>query len=55
MKRAFDRLTLLGIAVGIAVMLQPWWDGGFRFGFFFTAAATICQIVVSHLPAREDP
>ena len=55
MKRTLDRLTLAGIAAGISLMLQPWWGGGFRVGFFLTAVATICQIVVSHLPAAEGP
>ena len=49
-----DRATLIGIALGIALMLQPWWAGGFRAGFVVTAAATLAQIVTSHLlPQRS--
>ena len=51
--RKLDRLTLAGIALGIAAMLQPWWDGGFQAGFFFTIAATLAQIAVSHAHPRE--
>ena len=51
--RTLDRWTLAGIALGIAAMLQPWWDGGFQAGFFLTIAATLAQIAVSHAPSRE--
>ena len=54
MMRKLDRLTLAAIALGIGAMLQPWWDGGFRAGFFFTLAATLAQILTSHLAARRD-
>ena len=49
-----DRATLAAIAFGIAVMLQPWWTSGFRVGFFLTAAATVAQIVASHLQPRSE-
>ena len=49
-----DRLTLVAIALGIAVTLQPWWSGGFRIGFFLTIAATLAQIVTSHLLPKEE-
>ncbi|MCC6408393.1 MAG: hypothetical protein IT453_14605 [Planctomycetes bacterium] len=48
----FDRLTLLGMAVGVAILLQPWWQAGFRIGFFVTLGATLLQIVAAHLPSR---
>jgi hypothetical protein len=49
-----DKLTLVGIALGIGVMVQPWWHAGFRVGFFLTLAFTIAQIVTSHmLPATN--
>ncbi len=54
MTRKLDRLTLVAIAVGIGAMLQPWWEGGFRAGFFFTIAATLAQIVTSHVAPRRD-
>jgi hypothetical protein len=46
---ALDRATLLAMAASVGLMLQPWWGLGLRVGFFFTAAATLAQIVVSHL------
>lgn len=48
-----DSLLLWGIALAIAVMLQPWWLGGFRVGFFATAVCTLGQIVTSHLLPQE--
>jgi hypothetical protein len=45
-----DRATLLGMALGVALMLQPWWPGGLRAGFFVTLASTVLQIVAGHLP-----
>jgi hypothetical protein len=39
------------MALGVAVMLQPWWEGGMRAGFFLAALCTAAQIVLSHLPA----
>lgn len=52
----FDRLTLLGMALGVATLLQPWWPSGFRVGFFLTLASTLLQIVAAHLPrgSREE-
>ena len=44
-----DRATLLAMAASVGLMLQPWWGHGLRVGFFLTAAATLAQIVVSHL------
>ena len=50
----FETLALGGMALGVATMLQPWWNGGMRAGFFVTLACTIGQIVLSHLP-KERP
>ncbi len=47
--RAIDRGSLVGMGLGIALMLQPWWDGGLIFGFWFVIVVTIVQIVFSHL------
>lgn len=47
--RALDRASLIGMAVGVALMLEPWWAGGFAAGFFVTIISTIAQIVSSHL------
>ncbi len=49
-----DRVTLGGMGVSIALMLQPWWSGGFKFGFFCTIVFTIGQIVFSHLLPSES-
>ena len=49
-----DRVTLGGMGVSIAFMLQPWWSGGFKFGFFCTIVFTIGQIVFSHLLPSES-
>ncbi len=48
-----DRCTLFGMALGVACMLQPWWELGFRVGFFATLACTIAQIVTSHLLPKD--
>jgi hypothetical protein len=51
-----EGFALLGMGLGVALMLQPWWAGGMRSGFFIAAAGTIAQIVLSHLPkgSRES-
>ena len=48
-----DRGSLYGIAAGVALLMQPWWEGGFRAGFFVVLAATLVQIVASHLVPGE--
>jgi hypothetical protein len=51
-----DRLTLVGIAAGLALELQPFWSDGLRVGFLVTLAAVVLQILFAHLvaaPARE--
>ena len=53
MKRALDRMAQVGMLTAMALMLQPWWSPGFRWGFFATAGFTILHIVTSHLSA--DP
>ena len=51
MLRALDKLSLIGMALGVAMMLQPWWAGGFAIGFFLTLASTMLQILTSHIIA----
>jgi hypothetical protein len=48
-----EKYVLLGMACGVAVMLQPWWEGGLRVGFFATALFTVLHIVVAHLPEKR--
>ena len=43
-----DRTCLAAMAVGVALMLQPWWAGGFAIGFWSVLVGTIGQIVTSH-------
>lgn len=50
---AREKLVLTGLAAGVLVMLQPWWSGGVRVGFFATAGFTVLHIVVAHLPDRR--
>jgi hypothetical protein len=49
MIRIFDKFSLVGMALGVALMLQPWWAMGFAVGFFMTLGSTVLQIVASHL------
>ncbi len=53
MSASLDRLSLAGIALGLALLLQPFWAGGFRAGFFVVLASTVLQIVAAHLPRRS--
>jgi hypothetical protein len=48
-----ESLSLCGMVLGVATMLQPWWSGGMRAGFFVAAACTIAQIVLGHVQRRE--
>lgn len=45
----FDRLILLTLAASIGAMLQPWWAGGLKVGFFFAIGAIILHNVSSRL------
>lgn len=51
MIRLLDKTSLVLMGLGVALMFQPWWAGGFRVGFFVTLGATIMQIVFGHLNA----
>ncbi len=44
-----DKLSLIGMAAGVAIMLVPGWADGFRIGFFVTLGCTILQIIAGHL------
>ena len=41
------------MALGVALMLQPWWPGGMRVGFFVTLAGTLAQIVLGHMTESD--
>ena len=45
----FDVIARVGLAAGVALMLQPWWADGFRWGFFATTLFTVVHILTSHL------
>ena len=47
--RSLDKLFLICMALGVAMMLQPWWKPGFQLGFFVTISSTVLQIATSHL------
>jgi len=44
-----DRLARARMVVGVGLMLQPFWGGGLRYGFFATAVFTVLHIVTSHM------
>ena len=46
-----DRLSLVAIAAGLALELQPFWKDGLRVGFVVTLAAVVAQILFGHLAA----
>lgn len=52
MTARLEAAALILMTLGVGTMLQPWWDGGMRAGFFVALAATLAQIVLSHLPRR---
>lgn len=51
--RRIERAALVGMGLGVLLMLQPWWAGGLRAGFFATLGFTVLQIVASHVPRRR--
>ena len=53
MIRILNGIALAGMALGIGAILQPWWDGGFRTGFFATIVFTVLHIVTSHIGKPE--
>lgn len=52
MTHLLDKIAQAGMALGVALMLQPWWQGGLRYGFFATALFTLLHILTSHLVIR---
>lgn len=47
MIRWADWIARLGMALGVGLMLQPWWGDGLRCGFWATAVFTLLHIVTS--------
>ena len=48
-----DKGSLYAMVFGVALVLQPWWHGGFSVGFAVTGIGVVLQIVAAHLPHRE--
>jgi len=54
MKRWLDKSAQVGMLLGIALLLQPWWRQGFRWGFFCTAVFTVLHIATSHMQSDDS-
>jgi hypothetical protein len=50
-----DRALFWGMGLGTAIMLQPFWTGGLRFGFFLTLGSTVLEIITGHLLPEAGP
>jgi hypothetical protein len=46
------RLNLTLMLVGLALMVQPFWSGGLRAGFFLTLLTIVSQNILTRLPNR---
>jgi hypothetical protein len=51
--KGLDRLSLGAMALGLALVLQPWWKSGFQLGFAVTGVGVVLQIVAAHWPRKE--
>lgn len=51
--RIIERLTVVGMMVGILGMLQPWQIWLYENGFYLLALSTLGFIVVSHIGSPE--
>jgi len=40
------------MGLGTLAMLQPFWSGGLRWGFFLTLTATLLELVSGHMLPR---
>ncbi len=49
-----DRIACAVMALGVALMLQPWWPAGLRWGFLLALLGTIAQIITGHLCADKE-
>lgn len=48
-----DKTAQAGMVLGVALMLQPWWGEGLRYGFWVTAFFTLLHIYTSHRAVGE--
>jgi hypothetical protein len=50
-----DRAALIGITLGLATYVVPFWgDGRLRLAFWLTLVATVLHIYTSHAQAEPD-
>jgi hypothetical protein len=55
MIRRLDISAIMGMALGIAMILQPWWGDGLRYGFFVTLFFAVLHTLTSHLSQPPTP
>ena len=46
-----DCAALAVLAIGVVLMVQPWWKLGFQGGFFVTFVGIIAQMITGHVAA----
>ena len=51
--RWLDVSALGGLGLGAALVLQPWWAGGFYVGFIVAGVFTLLHVVTMHLKKPE--
>jgi hypothetical protein len=51
--KSLDKFSLIAMGLGLALVLQPWWRGGFQLGFAVTGFGVVLQIVAAHLPKKD--
>jgi len=52
--RVIERMTVVGMMVGILGMLQPWQIWLYENGFYVLAISTLAFIIVSHIGSPEE-
>lgn len=50
--RPIEQVIIAGIILGALGMFQPWWFGGFRYGFFLLLLSTLAFILWSHITPK---
>jgi len=53
--RLVHGLSLAGMALGMALVVQPWYANGLRVGFFVTLGTTVIYIVIAHIHQTSSP
>jgi hypothetical protein len=52
--RLLERLTIVGMMIGILGMLQPWQIWLYENGFYVLGISTLGFIIVSHIPSPQE-